>query len=65
MDRSGQATPISYINRSKHFFADDIEDPNVKEAGEERLVMVEPVVRDDVSNMGRIKAGEEILYADR
>ena len=39
-NRSGLATPQEFIQRTKAaVFGDDVEDPNMKEAGEERMFM--------------------------
>lgn len=59
------ATPQSYFQRTEHFFGNDIEDPNVKETGEERLFNNEAAIADEVSNIGRSKLGSDIMYAER
>ena len=62
--RSGLATPISYIQRSDRAFGQDVEDPNTKEAGEERQFIAEAPVRDNVSNIGRSQIGSELVYQE-
>ena len=61
-NRSGIATPMEYLEKTKHFFANDIEDPNAKETGEERLFVQEPPIQDEVSNIGRSRTGSEMVY---
>ena len=63
--RSGLATPIEYFEKTQHVFGNDVEDPNVKETGEERLFNNEAAVADDVSNIGRSRKGSEMVYQER
>lgn len=63
--RSGLATPVEYFQRTGNVFGNDIEDPNVKETGEERLFNNEAAVADAVSNIGRSRKGSELMYQER
>ena len=63
--RSGLATPVEYFEKTRHVFGNDIDDPNVKETGEERLFNNEAAVADNVSNLGRSRKGSEMVYQER
>ena len=64
--RSNLATPMEYIERTKAAaYGRDVDDPNVKEAGEERLFNQELAIKEDASNIGRSRKGSLIEYQHR
>ena len=54
---------MEYIQRTKAaVYGNDVEDPNNKEAGEERMFIPEAPIKDDASNIGRSRKGSMVEY---